>query len=283
MPDLSKVPTPEYSPLQPYHWEYDNMPIKTLALRDELINAELENNSKILRLGAGTQGNMSNRIDQSIDQDGNLKSSSVDESMHSIGSHSDGSLSVGDAELDYINMTLGYNSVANPVSFVRMLDAERSKLAMIADEATSISFEVYTASNIVSFNEGSLSFQPSDTIAWDITAPASPSAPYVIKPVLGISSTFAHGHYYGVEPITSDYKNYTVTMMSTPYMENSLRVHINGMRIDKTSSIYAPGSNPGVDWTLNSYSEDFENGAFSLENEITPSDTIRIDFDVSLA
>lgn len=282
MPDLSKVPTPEYNPLHPYHWEYDNIPIKTLALRDELINAELENNSKILRLGAGTQGNISNRINQSIDQDGNLKSSSVDESMHSVASHSDGSLSVGEAELDHIKMVLGYESVVNPVSFVRMLDAERSKLSMVADEATNINFEVYTASNIVSISEGSISFQPSDTIAWDITAPTSPSAPYVIKPMLGISSTFAHGHYYGVEPITSDYKNYTVTMMGTPYMDGSLRVYVNGTRIDKTSSIYTPGSNPGMDWTLNSYSEDFENGSFSLENEVSPSDTVRIDFDVSL-
>ena len=50
MPDLNQLPVPEYQPGQPYHWSYDNLPLKTLAERDEIINFEVDNHGNILRL-----------------------------------------------------------------------------------------------------------------------------------------------------------------------------------------------------------------------------------------
>ena len=73
MPDLSSIPVPQYAPNQPYHWEYDNLPLKALADRDEVINGEVDNQTKILVDAAGTQGTLANRLNQSIDEDGNLK------------------------------------------------------------------------------------------------------------------------------------------------------------------------------------------------------------------
>jgi hypothetical protein len=282
MVDLSKIPVPEYQPNQPYHWEYDNLPIKNLVLRDELINNELENASQILRNGAGTQGNMANRIDQSIDSDGNLKPIAIDQALHSIAEHTDASKDVDGSELSYIQNTLGFNSITNPISFVRMLEAERSKLNLIADEATNIDFNVQSPSSIVSITEGSISFQPSDTITWDITAPATPSQPFVIKPNLSIGTTFAHTHYYDLEPITVDYQNYSVTSVNTPYIQGSLRVFVNGVRINSDYLIYCPSSNPTMSWTLNKFTPNHTGGTFALDNDLSSQDIIRIDFDISL-
>ena len=282
MPDLSKIPVPQYTALQPYHWEYDNVPINNLALRDELMNGELENHAKILREGAGTQGNMANRIAQSIDMDGNIKATAVDQSLHSIAEHTDASKTLDSMELDYINNTLGYESVVNPVSYVRMLDAERSKLTLIASNATDIRFHVQTPSTTVQIDEGIISLEQSDSIAWDLTAPASPASPYILKPVLSISTAFAHNHYYDLEPITVDYQNYSVTAVNTPFIEGSLRVYVNGVRLNSEYDIYAPGFLPTSSWSLNKFTPNHVNGTFSLANAITTSDIIRIDFDISL-
>lgn len=282
MPDLSKIPVPEYQPGQPYHWEYDNVPLKALALRDEIINNEVENTAEILRLGAGTQGNMANLIDQSIDQDGNLRRTAVDQSMHNMGEHTDSFTEVGEIELNYIQNTLGFNSVTSPVLFVRMLDVERSKLNLIADEATNIDFKVETPSSIVSINEGTISLQASDTIAWDFTAPVSPSQPYILKANLSIATTFAHTHYYDVEPITSNYKNYSVTSVNTPYIEGSVRVFINGIRINSEYPIYCPTSDPSMPWALNKFTANHINGTFYLDNFISAQDIVRIDFNISV-
>lgn len=282
MPDLSQIPVPQYSAGQPYHWEYDNVPINNLALRDELINGELENHAKILRLGAGTQGNMANRLDQSIDADGNLKTTAVDQALHSIAEHTDASKTVDSTELDYINNTLGYESVTNPVAFVRMLDAERSKLSLVASNATDIRFEVETPSVTVEINEGIIALQASDSIQWDLTPPVSLNQPYILKPVLSISTAFAHNHYYDLEPITADYQNYAVTAVNTPFINGSLRVYINGVRINTDYEIYAPGFLPTTAWTLNKFTPNSSNGTFALANPVTSSDIIRIDFDVTL-
>lgn len=282
MVDLNKLPTPEYNPLNPYHWEYDNAPIKNLALRDELINNELENASQILRLGAGTQGNMANRMDQSIDADGNLKTSAVDESLHSIAEHTDAAKTVDSSELSYINTVLGYESVTNPVSFVRMLEAERDKLSLVADQATDIDFKVTTASNIVAIGEGTISLEASDSIGWDITPPATPAQPYVVKAVLGIGTTFAHNHYYDIEPVTANYLNYTTTPVSTPYVDGSLRVYVNGVRLSSDQSLYHPAFSPSGSWTLNKFTPNHTAGTFVLDAALSASDVIRIDFDISL-
>lgn len=283
MPDLSKLPVPKYDPLHPYHWEYDNIPIDNLALRDELINGELEQHAKIIRDSSGNQGTLDNRLNQSINQDGSLKSSAIDESAHNIAEHSDGSKTVDVPELDYYNNTLNYPDVANPVPFVRMLEAERDKLSRIADEATKITFEVETPSNVLVIEEGPIALGTSAGIQWDITAPVPPSTAITLTPVLTIPIDFAHRHYYDLEPITTDYLNFKVTSVNTPYIEGSLRVYINGIKITTDYQVYVPGNLITDAWSLQSFTPDHTAGTFELYAAITSDDIIRIDFDIALA
>lgn len=282
MPDLSQLPVPQYAAGQPYHWEYDNLPLKTLADRDELINGELDNVSKILRDCNGTQGTLANRLAQSIDEDGNLIPAAIDESLHNIAEHADGSKTVTGPELaNYV--ALGFPSLTNPVPFVRMLLAERDKLALIADEATNMTIQVETISNIVLFEEGPVEFAESDSIQWEVVTPSK------IKANLKVSTAFAHRHFYDLTPVmvpTSDpvpvlNKLFKVTSMATPYIEDSLRVYINGVRLNKNYSVYYP-SNPIATWTLNRFTADHLNGKFTLDSPILDEDIIQIDFDESL-
>lgn len=283
MPDLSKLPVPKYDPLHPYHWEYDNIPIDTLALRDELINGELEQHAKILRDSCGNQGTLDNRLNQSINEDGSLKSSAIDEAAHNIAEHSDGEKTVDITELDYYNDTLNYSDVVNPVPFVRMLEAERDKLAHISPLATNITFEVETPSNVVVIEQGPIALGASAGIQWDITAAVPPSTAVTLTPVLTIPIEFAHRHYYDLEPITTDYLSFKVTSVNTPYIDGSLRVYINGVKLTTGYEIYVPGNLITDEWSLQSFTADPEGGTFELYAAITSDDIIRIDFDVALS
>jgi hypothetical protein len=282
MPDLSQLPVPLYDADQPYHWEYDNLPLQTLANRDLLINFEVDRCANILRDTAGTQGTLANRLNQSIDEDGNLIDNAVNQSGHNIAEHVDGTKVVSSIELaDYIS--LGFPDLSNPVSFVRMLSSERDKLALIANEATNLTISFETISNIVLFEENVVDFVASESIQWEVEAPNK------IKAVLSISTEFAHRHYYNETPVmlpTNDsspvlYKLFKVTSTSTPYIENSLRVCINGIELNPNFDVYYP-SNPVSTWSLNSFTPDATNGLFTLSSPITDEDIIQIHFDIAL-
>lgn len=286
MPDLNQIPVPQYQSNQPYHVDYDNIPINTLSTRDELINGEVSIQSQILVDAAGTQGTLANRLNQSIDENGNLMPVAVDQSQHNIAEHTDGTKVVNPLELtNYIN--LGFPSLTNPVQFVRMIAAERDKLANIANDATNMTISVQTPSNIVLFNQGPVNIADSDSITWEVDAPNT------VKAVLAISTAFAHRHYYDLVPITvpSDdlipvlNKKFKVNMLATPFIADSLRVYINGTRISSTSPTYYPVYTAGIPdtpWSTNSFTADAANGVFALTTAITGSELITIDFDISL-
>lgn len=274
MAELEKYPVPYYEPTQPYHSEYDNLPLKTLAKRDEAINGELENLAANIKNSSGTQGTLANRLNQSIEEDGSLKNEAVDEALHSIAEHTDNSKELTTEELETIE-SLGY-VVSNPVPFVRMLAAERAKLSLIADEATNMSIQVETPSNVILFEEGPITFSSSVSVTWEVTSGN------VIKANLGFPTEAAHRHYYDLIPLTTDYQNYQVTSVNTPFVEGSLRVTVNGFRLSETADIYIPGNLVDDSWTLNSFTPDHEAGTFELNNAITEDDIIRIDFDIAL-
>jgi hypothetical protein len=257
MPELEKHAPALHDPLHPYHWEYDNLPLQSLIERDRVINDAVDINSAILRGTAGTQGTLANRLNQSINQDGSLKATAMDESLHNIGHHTDG-------------------NGPDAVSYVRMKEAERDKLALIADEATNVTISVETPSNIIVLDDGPVVLKPSSTVEWQVTEGNE------IQANLGFPVESAHRHYYDLEPITSDYTNYIVTSVATPYVEDSLRVFINGVRLSSEVEVYVPGNLPTDTWTLIKYTPDHTAGSFVLSNTITIDDIIRIDFDISL-
>jgi len=104
-----------------------------------------------------------------------------------------------------------------------------------------------------------------------------------LKPVLTIPIDFAHRHYYDLEPITTDYISFKVTSVNTPYIEGSLRVYINGIKLTADNQVYVPGDVMTEDWSLNSFTPDHTAGTFELYAAITSDDIIRIDFDIALS
>lgn len=258
MPQIELIVVPLYSALQPYHVDYDNLPVKGLLTRMELINSAVDINGDILRNAVGSAGSLSARLNQSINPDGSLKDFAIDEELHSIGAHTDGEWS--------------------GIEYVRMLEEERTKLATVADNATDMRLSFQTISNVVMFDEGPIAFEPSSSVLWQIIAPST------VKAHMVFPSSAAHKHYYGITPqytgLTPDYQNYKVGY--PVFIEGSLRVYINGIRLTDDAEVYVPGPLVSSPWTLNEFTPDYENGTFSLLVAITSDDVIRIDFDITL-
>ncbi len=257
MPQIDLIPVPEYNALDPYHVDFDNLPLKALITRMELINSAVDTNSDILRNAIGTQGTLANRLNQSINADGSLIKAAVDNSLHNIGAHTDGT----------------YESV----EYVRMLLSEREKLSLIADEATSLVLEFQTPSTITPFSEGSIKFIPSSGVGWNIINPNE------VQPYLKFPTSSIHTHYYGITPQydgSLDFQHYKTGY--TVYIPNTLRVTINGVRIYDNVDVYVPGALVSTPWTLNRFTGDPTTGKFVLDTPITLNDVIRVDFDVSL-
>lgn len=262
MPRIELITPVEVDSLWPYDSTHDNIPLRNLALRDELINLAVDQAEDILEASKGSTGSLANRLDQSIDDDGSLISEAVDSSLHLIGAHTDG-------EYDGIE-------------YVRMLAEERTKLSTIADDATSISISVETISNIVVIDAGSANFIESDTIAWSFTSPN------IFEPTLKFSTETIHQHYYDLVPVhddlmTPDYENYKTTSTPTPFIEGSLRIYVNGIKLSENDEVYVyvKSDGPSGDWELLSYIPDAEAGTFALSRAIDEDDLIVIDFDTS--
>jgi len=262
MPRLYLVEDELYNGMDPYHVDFDNKPIKSLLKKLEILNDAVDLSSDLLRDGAGTQGTISNRINQSIDEDGNLKDTAVDEALHSIGAHTEG--------------------LYNGTEYVVMTKAERDKLTLIADEATSVKISFDSPSSTVTFDDTTIVFEDSDTVSWSIEGPNK------VQAVTTFPLSAAHNHFYNLTPVhanivTPDYTNYKVTSMSTPFMEGSLRVCINGIYIPPApSTVYVPPyTGPSGSWTSTNFTPDFSSGTFELNRALVSSDVITIDFDTS--
>ncbi len=258
MPRIELIPEVYYAPEQPYHWEYDNLPLKNIIQRQNLINLALDDVIMEMRDAIGTQGSVANRLNQSINANGSLKQSAIDEALHSIESHTDGT------------------------AYVRMTKEQSDKLDLIADEATDLSLQIDTdGSSSVAFTSGAVIIEGSDTVTPSLTAPNK------LKFNLAFPASAAHRHFYGLTPVhadqvTPDYLNYKVNTSASSYIEGSLRVYINGVRVFEDDEVYAPGALVDDSWTLMSFTPNHENGTFQLSQALSDDDIIKIDFDLSL-
>lgn len=292
MPDLTKLPVPQHQANQPYHWTYDNLPLKALADRDEVINNAVDSQAQIINAAAGNQGNFAIRLSQSLEEDGDLKSSAVDQALHSIAEHVEGSRIVSASELEYYVSTLGYSSLTNPVSFVRMLSSERDKLSLIPSNATDVALEFCEDENCESpavFSSGKVRFLSSEFISWDLSF-------NTVRPVLNTSLQLAHQHLYNIEPtlVDASINKYDASGSGAfvPYMVGSLRVYINGVRLNSDYEVFYPKNPSDTSWESgnslvkggkNKYTADPADGSFTLLNAISEDDIIRVDFDRALS
>lgn len=246
MPTIPDIPA--YNPLDPYHHVYDNRPIDAIRVALELLNDAVENNRQILVEAIGTQGTLSNRLSQSLEEDGSLKTDAVDETLHSIEEHDDTD------------------------DYVRMTTAERDKLALVDDEATNLSLTFTLGDDTdVSFTNGEIIFEDTNSVEWTIVAPNK------VRANLGFPVAAAHRHYYDVTPTTADNVNYTVP---TAFVEGSLRVYINGTRLSQYDDVYVPSASTDNQFLI-TYTPDDVAGTFELSAAIEDDDVIKIDYDIS--
>jgi len=257
MPRIELIPEVFYQGLQPYHVEYDNLPLKNILDRIEVINSAIDNASQILQESVGTQGTLANRLAQSIEDDGDLKTTAIDEALHAIGAHSDG---------DYLG-----------ISYVRMTQDERDKIDLLSDDATALKLTVNTdipSTTTVNFVDEEVELQPSDTIKWQFISPNK------LRAVTAFPSSAAHQHAYDGDPVLDSGSTYKINNIATPYVEGSSRVYVNGIRLSKTDSVYVPpSSGPDGTWILTTYTEDYANGLFALNRVLDGADIIKVDYD----
>ena len=248
MPNINLIPEVLYQAMMPYHVDYDNLPLRTILEREEIINDAVDINSQMMREAIGTQGTLSNRLRKSLNDDGTLKSSAIDSALHSVEDHTDNT------------------------TYVRMLGTERDKLALIADEASALSLKIRTVSTDILFVDEIVEIEPTDTITWEVVAPNK------LKAHMAFPSAAVHRHYYNLTPVSTDYKNYKTTSLSTVFTADSLVVFINGVRIYSNDSVYVPDSLVHT-WALTYFTPSPTAGTFVLNRTITSDDVIRIDFD----
>ena len=259
MPDIDLIPIPSYQPLQPYYWTYDNMPLEAINQREQIINNAVDANTEILRASIGSTGSLNVRLDQSLLPNGDLRAAKIDEALHNIGSHEDGSYD----GVDYVRMTL----------------SEREKLALIANEAKNVTLQVDLISEVVFFDNGPIIFENSSTISFTVNQPNRISADVTV----GLQN--AHRHFYQITPLsknlTNDYINF-ITGLNVPYTQGSLRVYVNGTRLFSDISIYYAPPVPTRIWLENKFTETVDGIGFYFDNQIKADDVIRIDFDLPL-
>lgn len=261
MPQINLIPEVLYEPNQPYHYLYDNLPLKNILARISLVNIQTDKNSSMLLGTAGSTGSLSGRLNVSIEEDGSLNSEAVNTSLHNIAYHTDGE--------------------KDGVEYVRMKASERAKLALMDSEANILTLQVNDEGPVAS---GNVEFRNSNSIVFDL------QSPNVVKAYSAFPAEAAHRHVYGLlpthqNPSSPDWKSFLTTSIGTAFIEGSLRVYINGVRIG--SGTYVPifsGSSTPSSWVLFSVSsQNYTTGEFVLNSAIPQSgNSIIIDFDTRM-
>jgi len=238
------MPITKYQPLWAYHHYYDNLPIEDIEDQIFVVNAQVDLNQLALENSVGTAGSLANRLNQSLEEDGSLKATAIDDALHSIAEHLDEG------------------------SYVRMTDTERSKLSLVQSEATNLSITVETISTTLTWPTvgNVLRLADSDTIMWRIESGEVYADTAWAISVMVLPS-------YNITPILVSGYTYKTTSVNTPYKSGTLRVYINGLRLNTTTLV------GGFKYTETSPTL----GTFTLNKAISGSDVLRIDFDQPLS
>jgi hypothetical protein len=248
MPRIGLITPVYHAGLDPYHVDYDNLPLRNIIERQNLINSSLEDVEEIIQLAKGTQGDIANRLAQSIDENGDLISTAIDQAYHKISEHEEDD------------------------GFVIMTSDERAKLEEISPDATALKVKF----GEVEFDDDTVIFNDSETVSWEI------EAPNIIKANFAFPAEAAHEHHYNQIPSTTDYTSYETPV---EFIEDSLRVYVNGIRIPNSDngSVYVYNANlgPSETWLLTNFNTNDQNDGFTLNRQLNSSDIVLVDFDRS--
>lgn len=296
MPNLNNLGVPRYESGHPYHYTFDNAPLEVLEQRDVLINDQVDAQGLILQDSAGNMGTLTNRLFQFVDEDGNLKTTAMDDAEHSIAAHTDGD------------------------GFVRMTDAERAKLTTIDSNANEVTFtfegldETDTEVS-VTVDSGEITFASSSDVQLRIA-----SGPIISAEILNYPR--AHIHFYEIVPTidTLDDRRYNINFgdlleesdpldgtLQNKFKPESVAVYVNGIRLNQTTAIFHPSVNSVTltptdddysipaetvivkDWILNKFTvleteDEFEQPAFAvvLDQALNTGDVIFLDFECDI-
>lgn len=281
MPEIENIPVPLYQPNQPYNHQIDNIPIQALIDRILAVNSQVDIDADVLRSAVGSVGSLAARLAASLNDDGSLTTASVNATEHNIAHHTDGSVVISGVTYSYVRMTA----------------EERSKLSLIDDDANYLAIKVEVGSSIPSnvsnisvvnisevlYTTGTVTFRGSDAITWRVDDDGAVLAETTFP------AAARHRHYYDVTPthqnvLSPDYKKYKVLYA---YKAETMRVYINGVRLSQSVDTLVPTSfsASGPEWNPYSFTEDtasggvVSSGKFTLSDNITSSDDIRVDFD----
>ena len=260
MPRIELLDIPLFSPEDSYHFEFDNLPLKNLMRRQNLINNYVDTHRDILNSAIGDQGSLAARLAVSLNDNGSLRTSAVDEAMHSIEDHVDTD------------------------DYVRMTKSQSDKLDLISDEASDITFQIVDGDgDEIDMTEGIIRLLSSNSLTWSVDGNE-------ITPHLGFPLSAAHRHIYDQKPIVldEDTNTYKVDTSSTAFIQGSLRVFVNGVRVPETrtgqvasdNSIYVPGDLLTDSWTLLTFTSEYASGTFALSVALDDGDILRVDYDI---
>lgn len=268
MPHIELIQNVLYDGMQPYYVDFDNLPLQNILYRQTLINDVVDANTILVQSAKGSRNSIADRLDESLEQDGSLKTTAVDTSLHNIGAHTDGE---------------GLDALGETVDYVRMLASERDKLELVSDEATALSILVNTPSAAILFNDDLIEMVGSDTVTWEVEGLEGSQ---ILKAHTTFPTSLAHRHIYDATPVPydildPDYMEYKVNSVATPYLEDSLKVYINGFKLTTTDEVYVPGPDGLTStWYLTTFTPNYANGTFILNRALDPDDIIYIDYDL---
>jgi len=252
MPNIQSISQVQYHPNHPYHFHYDNLPLKNIIIRQVMINSAVDTVSGVVNEAKGTRSDLDTRLNETLNPDGTFKSSAVP--SHSI------------------------DLVEDSVSYVRMTPAERIKLDNISSDATALNIVFPNDPpdpNFV-FDDHSVMFGNTSTVHWEVDT-TDPMLP-VVKAHISVPT--AKVHHYNVSPNTSDYESFTIDY--PPMIADSLRVYINGIRIFVGVDVKIPRPDMSEWDDIHISSVDTEGFVLSdsLENYFTPASeyVVRVDY-----
>ena len=154
-----------------------------------------------------------------------------------------------------------------------MLLNERDKLQFVAPDATNMRIEFETISVTNVFDEGPLVFQNSESVTWElldynhIEAHITVPLTAIFQPNYDITPAYQNA-------FNPDYQSYQTTSLPTPFIDESLRVYVNGIRLTETAVVPVIRVDPFLPVLLLSYSSDSSAGTFVLTSPIAVSDVI---------
>jgi hypothetical protein len=207
MPNINSIPQVLYEPNQPYHYHYDNLPLRNILTRIGLVNIQVDTNSDMIRGLAGSAGTPAARIGTALNENGSLKTAAVNSSLHGIGHHGDGQ---GPDGIEYVRMKLD----------------ERAKLELVESAANNLVIQVDDQSlslgESVTIDSGTIRLKNSSSILFEF------EPPNIVRVHSALPSDTARRHNYSIAPVfngnssssssSSGPSQYKTTSLSTPYM-----------------------------------------------------------------